>query len=529
MRKVFTLFAAICFASAMSAEVFIMDLTTAKNVKGDAIQYETKDIPVYSGNLQNVMDSTYSDNADYATIQTNNGVFKLDHLPTGQSYGGSSWEGFTVSKVAADTVNQFGCLAKGGAAGEGSPFVVGYYSEYAAWYALDYSPCHVAFKNQSYPLEVMICMNTLTKRDITEGGGAARAFTDNDTLTLEIFAIDEDGYNDDDVDPVIYKMAEGQNFNDGWVKIDLTPLGKTYGLNFEMTTTDKTSSGWANTSLYFAMDKLTINTEKPAKVATFENEAGGINVAKADTCWQGADAPVVGWNAWTSGSFNFMSYYGGDTGMGDYYAAFTVSNETANTSTGYLQPYRNAKGGAYEGANFAVWNMSYYGADTIKFDEQVVLGFFINNNAYAVNSMVNGDSFAKAFGTDDFFKLICIGVKDGAEVERKEVFLANDGEYIVDWTYVDLSELGAIDGLTFEMNSSDASEWGMNTPAYFCMDNFGAFKPFDYIEPAKAQFPLHTAINNIKVNEQVIKIIRNGQVLIIRGENTYNLLGNKVK
>ena len=114
MRKVFTLFAAVCFAGAMSAEVITMDLTTAKNVKGDAIQYETKNIPVYCGNLQNVMDSTYSDNADYAKIQTNDGAFKLDHLPTGDSYSGTSWEGFTVSKVAVDTATQFGCTAKGG-------------------------------------------------------------------------------------------------------------------------------------------------------------------------------------------------------------------------------------------------------------------------------------------------------------------------------------------------------------------------------------------------------------------------------
>lgn len=263
------------------------------------------------------------------------------------------------------------------------------------------------------------------------------------------------------------------------------------------------------------------------KVATFENEAGGIHVAKADTCWQGADVPVIGWNAWTSGTYNFRSFYGGNSGYGDYYSSFTVTNETANTSTGYTEAYRSAKGGAYEGKNFVVWNMY---ADTITFDAQVVPGFFINNTAYAVTSMVNGDYYAKAFGKDDWFKLTCIGVKDGAQVATEDFYLAQNNEYVVGWTYVDLSELGEIDGLTFTMESSDTGEYGMNTPAYFAMDNFGAAKPDPYVEPERAIFPDRpSAIESVRANEKVTKVIRNGQVLIIRGNNVYTILGNEVK
>ena len=526
MKRLFIFFAAVAFAGAVSAEVITMDLTTATNLNGDPIQYETKDIKVYNGSLLNVMDSTYSEDANFAQIMTNDGIFFLDHLPTGDSYSGMSWEGFTLSKVAADTVNQFACTAKGGVAGVGTPFVLAYYSEYAALAILDHSPCHVTFANEYYPVEVMICMDALTRRDVTVGGGYARAFTENDTLRLKIYAVDEYGDNDDTVDPVIYDMAVGQKFENGWVKIDLTSLGKTLGLNFEMSSTDQ-SYGMANTSLYFAMDKLAISDKKPQKVATFENEVGGVNIAKADTCWQGADAPVVGWNSWTSGTYNFRSYYGGNSGYGDYYTSFTVTNETANTSTSYTEAYRSAKGGAYEGENFVVWNMYN---DTITFDAQVVPGFFINNTAYAVTSMVNGDSFAKAFGKDDWFKLTCIGVKGGAQVATKDFYLAQNGEYVVGWTYVDLSELGEIDGLTFEMSSSDTGTYGMNTPAYFAMDNFGAAKPDPYVEPERAIFPDHpSAINAIKANEQVTKVIRNGQVLIIKGNTIYNILGNEVK
>jgi hypothetical protein len=50
-----------------------------------------------------------------------------------------------------------------------------------------------------------------------------------------------------------------------------------------------------------------------------------------------------------------------------------------------------------------------------------------------------------------------------------------DKAYIInDWRYVDLSGLGKVSKLSFELTSTDNGDWGMNTPAYFCFDNFGA-------------------------------------------------------
>ena len=34
-----------------------------------------------------------------------------------------------------------------------------------------------------------------------------------------------------------------------------------------------------------------------------------------------------------------------------------------------------------------------------------------------------------------------------------------------------MQPLGAVDSLTFELHSSDVGTYGMNTPAYFCLDN----------------------------------------------------------
>jgi hypothetical protein len=37
---------------------------------------------------------------------------------------------------------------------------------------------------------------------------------------------------------------------------------------------------------------------------------------------------------------------------------------------------------------------------------------------------------------------------------------------------VDCSKLGSVDSITFYLSSSDVGSFGMNTPAFFCMDNF---------------------------------------------------------
>lgn len=267
MKKIYFFAAMLSMSIMANAEVINLDLTTATNLNGEAIEYEANHTTVsYYNDLKNVMDSTYSADPAFKNIMTNEGTFLFDHLPTAENYSGTSWEGFTVSKMEVDSANQFACVAKGGVKGEGTPFLVGYYSEYAAWALLDYSPCHVTFSDEYYPLSVQICQNSLTMINLQEGLGIARAFTAEDELTLKIYAIDDQGYNDDDKDPVVYKLAEGTKFNNGWALIDLTPLGKTMGLNFEMTTTDQ-EYGFANTALYFAMDELAISTEEPTPTA----------------------------------------------------------------------------------------------------------------------------------------------------------------------------------------------------------------------------------------------------------------------
>ena len=249
----------ICISLTVSAEVITMDLATATDMAGNPVTYSVDyGMGYYDGT--DVWDSTYNDSGVCQFIYTNEARFMLSHLPSQNSYGGQSWEGFTLSRVSQDTANVFGCVANGGIAGEGTPYVIGYFSDWVTE-AQGYSSNLILFDEAYYPEYVYICQNSNTMKAITEGGVFnARAFTEEDTLALIISAID--GAFQEMATTVYYLAVDGEK-NNGWVKVPLSALGKTAGLSFRMTTTDMGQFGM-NTPMYFALDALTVNTESIA-------------------------------------------------------------------------------------------------------------------------------------------------------------------------------------------------------------------------------------------------------------------------
>ena len=234
-----------------------MDLTTATDIEGNTVTYSTTYGMGYY-DLTDVWAETYNDTETCSQILVNDGVFRLSHLPSGMSYYGMSWEGFTLSTVSQDTANVLGCVAKGGLNGEGTPYVIGYYSEWVSQ-SQGYSSNIIDFNGDYYPEYVYICQNSNTHKAITQGEFNARAFTQEDTLALIIQALDSD--MQPTATMTYYLAADGEK-NEGWTKVPLNSLGKTARLSFSMTSTDIGAWG-TNTPLYFALDALTINTEMP--------------------------------------------------------------------------------------------------------------------------------------------------------------------------------------------------------------------------------------------------------------------------
>ena len=256
-RFYFSLIAFIAVAA--SAEVITMDLTTATDMVSNPITFsQTPGTGYYDGT--DVWDSTYNDSGICQFIYTNGARFMLSHLPSQDSYGGMSWEGFTISKVSQDTANVFGCVANGGLAGVGTPYVIGYYSSWITE-LLGYSSNTILFDQDYYPEHVYICQNSNTMEAITNGGVFnARAFTENDTLALIISALNS---GMEETKSITYYLAVDGEKNNGWIKVPLTALGQAAGLSFRMTTTDIGQFG-ENTPMYFALDGLTVNTDDTA-------------------------------------------------------------------------------------------------------------------------------------------------------------------------------------------------------------------------------------------------------------------------
>lgn len=172
---------------------------------------------------------------------------------------------------------------------------------------------------------------------------------------------------------------------------------------------------------------------------------------------------------------------------------YTVSNMTDVVTAGFSNQYSVYAGSGSDGSEkFAIYTpeatISSVSTQAIRINS-----FKITNTTYAAISMRDGDAFAKQFGSitdaagevdgtngEDFFKVWIIGENaDASQKDSMEFFLAdyrfsdNNQDYILNtWETVDLSGLTInVDKLSFRIESSDNASWGMNTPAFFAIDD----------------------------------------------------------
>ncbi len=156
---------------------------------------------------------------------------------------------------------------------------------------------------------------------------------------------------------------------------------------------------------------------------------------------------------------------------------FAYSNLTDTTAQGFEAQYNAITGKGKNNSDiYAICYVSSFAATpaTITLPaEETISGMYVTNTNYAYYSMKNGDDFSRKFTEDDWFLLTITGIDAEGETAGAVNFKLADGTDIVDtWTWVDLSPLGKVKELTFSLSSTDNGDYGMNTPAYFAMDNF---------------------------------------------------------
>ena len=166
------------------------------------------------------------------------------------------------------------------------------------------------------------------------------------------------------------------------------------------------------------------------------------------------------------------------------WSGFAISADTDTTTPGFENQYSCIAGTGIESSEAYAVSFASPSASISVPSTHVIHSIAVNNSTYTYLSMLDGDAFAKKFGgvtgdDPDYFLLTVKGYYQG-ELRPDTVnhyladfrFEDNSQDFIQnEWTSVDLGSMGLLDSLTFHLSSTDVGQFGMNTPAYFCLDN----------------------------------------------------------
>ena len=239
---------AVCLCGAVSAENVVLDLSNPQ----EALSYDDNGL----------WSDAFNDNAK-VTSQ----VFTFAHRSPYPQYSC----GFFANKVttilaSASYDDQYGCMAKGGVAGEGTPYLGAYWDTYNE--SEDWKSCEVKITSPHYAVGCYVCNNPYAYYAIQKGNPPARKFEQGDWFKLVAHGLDG---QDKETGTVEYYLADYRSanadewtLNDSWQWFDLSSLGQVASIYFTMESSD-TGEWGMNTPSYFCLDKLTVSTE-PASV-----------------------------------------------------------------------------------------------------------------------------------------------------------------------------------------------------------------------------------------------------------------------
>lgn len=225
---------------------------------------------------------------------------------------------------------------------------------------------------------------------------------------------------------------------------------------------------------------LWVATIAPAATVDFEDLALSPN-----SYWTGQ--PEVDGGFASRGGF-FRNHYYENWGFMTW-NGFAYSNINDPDTAGYGNQYAVISGTGRSGAGiYAVGYDDHFQAQptaAVTFAAPVAPGgVWLNNTTYAARYMEGDDggfTNPPPFGPGDWF-LLTISAYDGAAqplgapigFHLADFRSGNPADHYIirDWTFLDLTGFGdAVERIEFKLSSSDVSIYGMNTPAYFAMDD----------------------------------------------------------
>ncbi|MEY4877456.1 MAG: hypothetical protein RL708_2606 [Bacteroidota bacterium] len=244
--------------------------------------------------------------------------------------------------------------------------------------------------------------------------------------------------------------------------------------------------------LVAALVAVSLVAAKAQTVSTFETLT-----IPTDSFWNGMAAQQDD-TTFTSGNIMCPTTY--NHSFSYWAAGWAISSKKDSTTVGFTNLYAAMPATGYNSSsNYIVGSFDVFGGKNVTMKltgvalGKAVKGFYVTNGTFATMSMRHGDLYAKKFGDTtgthsglaqgsqpDWFKLTVrkylggVLTNDSVEFYLADFRFANNAQdYIVtNWRWVDLTALGNVDSLAFHLSSSDNTSGFMNTPAYFCIDNF---------------------------------------------------------
>lgn len=202
----------------------------------------------------------------------------------------------------------------------------------------------------------------------------------------------------------------------------------------------------------------------------------------ADSFFNGSSQQ--GGTSFTSGNAIFPNFF--DPSFQYWLSGWAYSNVADSSTAGFGNMYASASLTGYNGSGiYALGQQNATITLSGNASGKVVNGFFVTNATYPYISMRDGDGFSKKFGgpsgNDPDYLILTIHNWYNGNLSSDSVnfYLAdfrsanNAQDYIInDWQWVDLTGLGNTDSLLFTLSSSDVGSFGINTPLFYCIDNF---------------------------------------------------------
>lgn len=95
------------------------------------------------------------------------------------------------------------------------------------------------------------------------------------------------------------------------------------------------------------------------------------------------------------------------------------------------------------------------------------------NTTYVVNVWKNGNGLSPSGGSGGYFKLVAYAFDANGDLIDKhpELSLAQGKTVLSEWTLFDLSDLGEVSKIAFNLESNIDNGYGMSIPAYFAFDD----------------------------------------------------------